>query len=85
MLVGRSRQLIQRQYRLFGFLLGTVLAGGGLYYYVVDEYKVSNELLVEDIYVSCALENHRGMGRDGSRCMGADSEIRRLSNQLCRG
>ncbi|EME40003.1 hypothetical protein DOTSEDRAFT_138034 [Dothistroma septosporum NZE10] len=35
---------------LFGFLLGTVLAGGGLYYYVVDEYKVSNELLVEDIY-----------------------------------
>lgn len=38
--------------RLFGFLLGTVLAGGGLYYYVVDEYKVSNELLVEDIYVS---------------------------------
>jgi len=31
-------------------LLGTVLAGGGLYYYVVDEYKVSNELLVEDIY-----------------------------------
>ncbi|KAK4497367.1 hypothetical protein PRZ48_011818 [Zasmidium cellare] len=35
---------------LFGFLLGTVLAGGGLYYYVVDEYKISNELLVEDIY-----------------------------------
>lgn len=35
---------------LFGFLLGTVLAGGGMYYYVVDEYKVSNELLVEDIY-----------------------------------
>jgi len=27
-----------------------VLAGGGLYYYVVDEYKVSNELLTEDIY-----------------------------------
>ncbi|KAJ8605059.1 hypothetical protein MRB53_041532 [Persea americana] len=37
--------------RLFGFLLGTVLAGSGLYYYVVDEYKVSNGLLVEDIYV----------------------------------
>lgn len=41
--------------RLFGFLLGTVLAGGGLYYYVVDEYKVSNELLVEDIYVRISL------------------------------
>jgi len=35
---------------LFGFLLGTVLAGGSLYYYVVDEYKVSNTLLTEDIY-----------------------------------
>jgi hypothetical protein len=29
-----------------------VLAGSGLYYYVVDEYKVSNELLTEDVYVS---------------------------------
>lgn len=37
--------------RLFGFLLGTSVAGGGLYYYVIDEYKVSNELLTEDIYV----------------------------------
>ncbi|KAK3677270.1 hypothetical protein LTR78_002808 [Recurvomyces mirabilis] len=35
---------------LFGFLFGSVLAGGGLYYYVIDEYKVSNELLTEDIY-----------------------------------
>lgn len=39
-------------YRLFGFLLGTVLAGSGMYYYVIDEYKVSNQLLVEDIYAS---------------------------------
>ena len=37
---------------MFGFLLGSVLAGSGLYYYVVDEYKVSNELLTEDVYVS---------------------------------
>ena len=47
---------------LFGFLLGSVLAGGGLYYYVVDEYKVSNELLTEDIYVclvSLKLTVHR--------------------------
>ncbi|EMF09159.1 uncharacterized protein SEPMUDRAFT_52475 [Sphaerulina musiva SO2202] len=35
---------------LFGFLLGTVGAGGALYYYVVDQYKVSNEMLTEDIY-----------------------------------
>ncbi|OCK77251.1 hypothetical protein K432DRAFT_384837 [Lepidopterella palustris CBS 459.81] len=35
---------------LFGFLLGTTTAAGGMYYYVIDEYKVSNELLTEDIY-----------------------------------
>jgi len=35
---------------LYGFLLGSVLAGAGLYYYMIDEYKVSNELLTEDIY-----------------------------------
>ncbi|PSN62736.1 hypothetical protein BS50DRAFT_577638 [Corynespora cassiicola Philippines] len=35
---------------LFGFLLGTASAGVGMYYYVVDEYRVSNELLTEDIY-----------------------------------
>jgi hypothetical protein len=35
-----------------------VLAGSGLYYYVVDEYKVSNELLTEDVYVSSALRSH---------------------------
>ena len=44
--------LTRRSNRLFGFLLGSTLAGFGMYYYVVDEYKVSNELLVEDIYVS---------------------------------
>ncbi|TVY78163.1 hypothetical protein LSUE1_G004499 [Lachnellula suecica] len=36
---------------LFGFLLGSTLAGGGVYYYILEEYKVSNELLTEDIYV----------------------------------
>ena len=47
-------------YRLFGFLLGSVLAGAGLYYYVIDEYKVSNELLTEDIYVrSCVVHDLR--------------------------
>ncbi|KAF2220008.1 hypothetical protein BDZ85DRAFT_204947 [Elsinoe ampelina] len=35
---------------LLGFLLGSTLAGSALYYYVIDEYKVSNQLLTEDIY-----------------------------------
>lgn len=38
-------------YRLFGFLLGSTLAGASVYYYILEEYKVSNELLTEDIYV----------------------------------
>lgn len=38
--------------RLTGFLLGSTLAGAGVYYYILEEYKVSNELLTEDIYVS---------------------------------
>lgn len=37
--------------RLFGFLLGTTLAGASVYYYILEEYKVSNELLQEDIWV----------------------------------
>jgi len=37
--------------RLFGFLFGSTLAGGAMYYYVLEEYKVSNEMLTEDIYV----------------------------------
>jgi hypothetical protein len=37
--------------RLFGFLLGATAAGAGMYYYVLEEYRVSNELLTEDIYV----------------------------------
>jgi hypothetical protein len=40
------------EYSIFGFLLGSTLSGAGLYYYVVDEYRVSNELLSEDVYVS---------------------------------
>ncbi|KAF6228223.1 hypothetical protein HO133_007953 [Letharia lupina] len=36
--------------RMFGFLLGSTLAGAGTYYYILEEYKVSNELLTEDIY-----------------------------------
>ncbi|KAJ5031010.1 hypothetical protein J3E73DRAFT_263382 [Bipolaris maydis] len=36
--------------RLFGFLLGATTSGAGMYYYVIDEYRVSNQLLTEDIY-----------------------------------
>lgn len=39
--------------RLFGFLVGATLAGSGTYYYVVQDYKASNELLQDDIYVRC--------------------------------
>ncbi|KAL1892529.1 hypothetical protein Sste5346_007041 [Sporothrix stenoceras] len=35
---------------LFGFLLGATLTGAGVYYYVLTEYKASNDQLTEDIY-----------------------------------
>lgn len=38
-------------FRLFGFLFGTVLSGSAVYSYLVSEYKTSNDLLTEDIYV----------------------------------
>ena len=38
-------------FRLVGFLLGAAGAGTLVYTYILDEYKVSNELLTEDIYV----------------------------------
>ena len=39
---------------LFGFLLGSTLAGASVYYYILEEYKLSNEMLTEDIYVCLA-------------------------------
>lgn len=42
--------------RLFGFFFGSTLSAGGVYYYVLDEYKVSNQLLTEDIYVCYPLK-----------------------------
>ena len=36
---------------VFGFLLGSTLAGLATWYYIMEEYRVSNELLTEDIYV----------------------------------
>ncbi|KAH7401335.1 hypothetical protein BKA66DRAFT_564987 [Pyrenochaeta sp. MPI-SDFR-AT-0127] len=35
---------------LFGFLVGATTSGAGMYYYVIDEYRISNQLLTEDIY-----------------------------------
>ncbi|KAB5580033.1 hypothetical protein GE09DRAFT_1080642 [Coniochaeta sp. 2T2.1] len=35
---------------LFGFFFGSTLAGSAVYYYVLQEYKTSNELLTGDIY-----------------------------------
>jgi hypothetical protein len=46
--------LISLHNSLFGFLLGSTLAGASVYYYILEEYKVSNELLTEDIYVRCS-------------------------------
>ncbi|RPB01870.1 hypothetical protein L873DRAFT_1763676 [Choiromyces venosus 120613-1] len=34
---------------LFGFLLGSTVSGGAAYLYLLEEYKVSNELLTEDV------------------------------------
>ncbi|KAI4124857.1 MAG: hypothetical protein LQ338_004583 [Usnochroma carphineum] len=31
--------------------VGAFRGGAGTYYYILDEYRVSNELLTEDIYV----------------------------------
>lgn len=37
--------------RLFGFLTGAVVAGASVYYYVLGDYRVSNEMLNDDITV----------------------------------
>jgi hypothetical protein len=58
--------------RLFGFLLGATAAAGGMYYYVIDEYRIANELLTEDIYVRAPVQ-----ARLGPRilpCLAANSE-----------
>lgn len=35
---------------VFGFLLGSTAAGALVYYYILDEYKIANQMLTEDIY-----------------------------------
>ncbi|RPB20127.1 hypothetical protein L211DRAFT_792868, partial [Terfezia boudieri ATCC MYA-4762] len=36
-------------YSLYGFLAGCTLAGAGSYYYFLEEYRLANELLTEDV------------------------------------
>ncbi|KAK2848525.1 hypothetical protein FQN49_005637 [Arthroderma sp. PD_2] len=36
---------------LFGFLAGSTVAGASVYYYILEEFRLSNEMLTEDIYV----------------------------------
>ncbi|KAL1956541.1 hypothetical protein VTO42DRAFT_7105 [Malbranchea cinnamomea] len=35
---------------IFGFLFGSLVSGTSAYYYILKEYKLSNEMLAEDIY-----------------------------------
>jgi hypothetical protein len=37
------------RYSLFGFLLGSTITGAASYYYVLDDYRMSNELLSNDV------------------------------------
>lgn len=36
---------------IFGFLSGAVAAGAATYYYILGDYRLSNDMLTEDIYV----------------------------------
>ncbi|KAL1976322.1 hypothetical protein VTN31DRAFT_2604 [Thermomyces dupontii] len=35
---------------VFGFLLGSVTAGVAVWYYILKEYRVANEMLTDDIF-----------------------------------
>jgi hypothetical protein len=40
---------------VFGFLAGSVAASASVYYYVLAEYKIANEMLSDDISVCLQL------------------------------
>jgi hypothetical protein len=72
------------------------LSGGALYYYVIDEYRVSNELLTEDIYVSSpstlsslheqGSKRHKGKANTDHSGVTTGTPIRRLTHRrLCQG
>lgn len=46
-----DKKLIRKEHRVFGFLLGSVTAGVAVWYYILKEYRVANEMLTDDIFV----------------------------------
>ncbi|KAM5430491.1 hypothetical protein McanMca71_007193 [Microsporum canis] len=45
---------------LFGFLAGSTLAGASVYYYILKEFRLSNETLKGDIYALQAATQRLG-------------------------
>ncbi|KAJ5646806.1 hypothetical protein N7490_003178 [Penicillium lividum] len=41
---------------VFGFLSGAVVAGASVYYYILGDYRVANEMLTDDISSSLATQ-----------------------------
>lgn len=56
--------------RVFGFLTGAVVAGASVYYYILGDYRVANEMLSDDIGV-CLLFT----SRLASRCLEANCSM----------
>lgn len=65
---------------MFGFLLGVTLAGSSAYYYVIDEYKLANDMLSEDIYV-CPSPNETG-GRETDNFQALQAAVQRLHDHI---
>jgi hypothetical protein len=63
--------------RIFGFLLGSTISGAAAYSYLLQEYKVSNELLTEDIEVlphsPAAFSHCSPLANNGARIVTEDS------------
>lgn len=72
--------------RLFGFLLGSVAAGASVYYYILKEYRVSNELLTEDIYVGfqswCCARNGRNANFNAQSLQSASQKLNKYIAEL---
>lgn len=45
------RVLLLMSDSVFGFLAGSVAAGASVYYYILGDYRLSNEMLSDDIAV----------------------------------
>ncbi|KAK3906926.1 hypothetical protein C8A05DRAFT_11299 [Staphylotrichum tortipilum] len=64
---------------LFGFFFGSSLAAGAVYYYAIQEYKASNDLLTEDIYRGRTAGQVSGDARGED---GGDGEEEEMSHGL---